>query len=157
MRRLILLAYVFTFSTLLTAQNKRLWVLRTPGQAVEYDTTTLAEKQKVEVPPEAVASPLRFSVNALGQMLFALPVALPLADGSLSPERKVWVWMVTRQASFRGTSPVLLLRRDQTFLSARPLPCPFSRPMARISIIGFRTRRAVCSATVSISRAKRLG
>jgi hypothetical protein len=92
MRRLILIAYVLTFSTLLAAQNKRLWVLRTPGQAVEYDTTTLAEKRKVEIPPEAVASPLRFSVNALGQMLFALPAALPLADGSLSAERKVWVW-----------------------------------------------------------------
>lgn len=92
MRKLILIAYVLTFSTLLIAQNKRLWVLRTPGQAAEFDTTTFAEKQKVEIPPEAVASPLRFSVNALGQMLFALPVALPLADGNLSAERKVWVW-----------------------------------------------------------------
>lgn len=92
MRKLILIAYVLTFSTLLTAQNKRLWVLRTPGQAAECDITTFAEKQKVDVPPEAVASPLRFSVNALGQMLFALPAALPLADGNLSAERKVWVW-----------------------------------------------------------------
>src|ERR1700685_3421058 len=111
MRRLILIAYVLTFSSLLAAQNKRLWVLRTPGQAVEYDTTTLAEKRKVEIPPEAVASPLRFSVNALGQMLFALPAALP---------------------------------------------CAFSRSMAGISI-GFRTRRAACSAMVWTSPPKRLG
>ncbi|MGA7398798.1 MAG: hypothetical protein WBW38_02175 [Candidatus Sulfotelmatobacter sp.] len=133
MRKLILIAYVLTFSTLLMAQNKRLWVLRTPGQAAEYDITTFAEKQKVEIPPEAVASPLRFSVNALGQMLFALPAALPLSDGNLSAERKVWVWdghtgtvisrdlaRITSTAgsnlSISETAPVPFLSADGTHL-----------------------------------------
>jgi hypothetical protein len=133
MRKLILIAYVLTLSTLLMAQNKRLWVVRTPGQAAEYDTTTFAEKQKVEIPPEAVASPLRFSVNALGQMLFALPAALPLADGNLFAERKVWVWdghtgsMISRDLaritstagsnlSISETAPVPFLSADGTRL-----------------------------------------
>jgi len=92
MRKLILTASILSLSTLLAAQNRRLWVLRPPGQAVEYDLITLAEKKRVEIPPEALASPLRFSVNALGQMLFAAQAALPLSEGNLSAERKVWIW-----------------------------------------------------------------
>ncbi len=133
MRKLILIACVLTFSTLLAAQNKRLWVLRTPGQAAEYDITTFAEKQKVEIPPEAVSSPLRFSVNALGQMLFALPAALPLSDSNLAAERKVWIWdghtgsiisrdlvRITSTAgsnlSISETAPVPFLSADGTHL-----------------------------------------
>lgn len=133
MRKLILIACVLTFSTLLAAQNKRLWALRTPGQAAEYDITTFAEKQKVEIPPEAVSSPLRFSVNALGQMLFALPAALPLSDSNLAAERKVWIWdghtgsiisrdlaRITSTAgsnlSISETAPVPFLSADGTHL-----------------------------------------
>jgi hypothetical protein len=76
----------------LGAQSKRLWVLGAPGHAVEYDSSTFAAKQTVKVPAEAVASPLKFSVNHLGQMLFAVPVGLPLAEGDLAAERKVWFW-----------------------------------------------------------------
>jgi len=75
----------------LAAQTKRLWVLRAPGAAVEYDPATFAEKQIVKVPAEAVASPRNFSVNHLGQMLFSPPVSLPL-PGDLAAERKVWFW-----------------------------------------------------------------
>jgi hypothetical protein len=98
MRRLILtVCFVFWLGSFLAvqngaAQNKRLWVLRAPGEAVEYDAATFAEKQTVKVPAEAVASPLDFSVNRLGQMLFAPPVALPLAEGDFAAERKVWLW-----------------------------------------------------------------
>jgi len=46
----------------------------------------------VKVPAEAVESPQNFSVNHLGQMLFAAPVSLPLAEGDLAAERKVWFW-----------------------------------------------------------------
>jgi hypothetical protein len=76
----------------LSAQSKRLWVLRAPAEAVEYDSATFAEKQTVKVPAEAVASPQNFSVNHLGEMLFAAPVSLPLPEGDLAAESKVWFW-----------------------------------------------------------------
>jgi hypothetical protein len=76
----------------LAAQSKRLWVLRAPGEAVEYDPATFAEKQTVKVPAEAVASPQNFSVNHLGQMLFAESAALPLTEADFTSERKVWFW-----------------------------------------------------------------
>jgi hypothetical protein len=79
-------------ATSLAAQSKRLWVVRAPGEAVEYDPATFAEKQTVKVPAEAVASPQSFSLNHLGQMLFAASVAFPLAEGDLAAERKVWFW-----------------------------------------------------------------
>jgi hypothetical protein len=93
MRRLILLVVpVLSLTLSLPAQNKRLWVLRAPGEAVEYDSANFAEKQTVKIPKEAVASPQNFSINHLGQMLFAMPAALPLLEGDLSAERKVWLW-----------------------------------------------------------------
>lgn len=92
MRRLVLSCVLLLLSTSLVAQGKRLWVLRAPGEAVEYDPATFAGKQTVKVPAEAVESPQNFSVNHLGQMLFAAPVSLPLAEGDLTAERKVWFW-----------------------------------------------------------------
>jgi len=93
MRKLIPTLCVVLLSALsLAAQGKRLWVLRAPGEMVEYDPSTFAAKQTVKVPAEAVASPSNFSVNHLGQMLFASPISLPLADGDLAAERKVWFW-----------------------------------------------------------------
>jgi hypothetical protein len=83
---------VFLLAGSMTAQSKSIWVLRAPGEMVEYDSATFAVKQTVKVPAEAVASPLDFSVNHLGQMLFATSVALPLAEGDLAAERKVWLW-----------------------------------------------------------------
>jgi hypothetical protein len=75
-------------------------VLRAPGEAVEYDSATFAEKQTVKVPAEAVESPQNFSINHLGQMLFAAPVSLPLAEGDLTAERKVWFWDGRTAATF---------------------------------------------------------
>jgi len=83
---------VLALSALLTAQGKRLWVLRPPGEMAEYDPATFAAKQTVKVPAEAMASPQNLSVNHLAQMLFAAPVSLPLAEGDLAAERKVWFW-----------------------------------------------------------------
>jgi hypothetical protein len=76
----------------LAAQSNRLWVLRAPGEAVEYDPATFAEKQTVKVPAEALASPQNFSINHLGQMLYAAPAALPINESDLAAERKVWFW-----------------------------------------------------------------
>jgi hypothetical protein len=83
---------VLVLSASLAAQGKRLWVLRAPGEIAEYDSATFSAKQTVKVPSEAAASPQNFSVNHLGQMLFAAPVSLPLAEGDLAAERKVWFW-----------------------------------------------------------------
>ena len=82
----------------------------------------------METPPEAVASPSRFSVNALGQMLVAAPVALPLAEGDLSAERRVWFWNghmaseltrdVGRTTSTAGSNLVITESAPVPFLSA---------------------------------------
>jgi len=58
----------------------------------EYDPASFAAKQSVKVPAEAVASPQTLSANRLGQMLFAIPLSLPLPEGDLANERKVWFW-----------------------------------------------------------------
>jgi hypothetical protein len=74
------------------AQGKRLWVLRSPGEMVEYDPVTFAAKQTVKVPAEAVQSPQNVSVNRLGQVLFAPAVSLPLSEDDVSSAHKVWFW-----------------------------------------------------------------
>jgi hypothetical protein len=81
---------VFLLTLSLPAQSKRLWLLRAPGEAVEYDPAAFVEKQTVKVPAEAVASPQGFSVNHLGQMLFAAPISLPLAEDDSAGKQKVW-------------------------------------------------------------------
>src|ERR1700693_1488427 len=87
MRKPILTIYaIFCLSSLLCAQNKRLWILRASGEASEYDPPTFTQKQTVKFPAEVAGSPQNFSVNHLGQMLFAAPVSLPLAEGDLAAE-----------------------------------------------------------------------
>jgi hypothetical protein len=66
--------------------------MRAPGEAVEYDVATFAEKQVVKIPSKALDSPQNFLVNHLGQMLFAPPAALPLEEGEIADERNVWLW-----------------------------------------------------------------
>jgi len=76
----------------LLGQGKRLWVLRAPGEMVEYDPATFAVKQKLKVPVEAVENPLGLSVNLLGQILFVPIVNLPLSEEDVQSGRKVWFW-----------------------------------------------------------------
>ena len=83
---------VLLLSAPLSAQSKRLWILRPPGEMAEFDPATFAAKGTVKVPAEAAASPQSFSVNHLGQMLFVAPLSLPLAEGDLAAEQKVWFW-----------------------------------------------------------------
>ena len=93
MRKLIpALCVVLVPAASLMAQSQRLWVLRPPGEMVEYDPATFTAKQTVKVPAEAASSPQNFSVNHLGQMLFAAPVSLPLTEGDVATEQKVWFW-----------------------------------------------------------------
>jgi hypothetical protein len=124
---------VFLLAASLGAQSKRVWVMSASGAMVEYDPATFAEKQTVKVPAEAVESAQNFSVNHLGQMLFAAPVSLPLGEGDLAEERKVWFWdghtattlarEVTRTTSITGSNiaisesaPVPALAADGTHL-----------------------------------------
>jgi hypothetical protein len=76
----------------LLGQGKRLWVLRAPGEMVEFNPVTFEQKQAVKVPVEALKSPQNLSVNGLGQMLFAPTVALPLDEDDPAMEQKVWLW-----------------------------------------------------------------
>jgi len=118
---------VVALAASLAAQNKRLWVLRAPGEMAEYDPSTFTAKQTVKVPAEAVASQ-SLSVNHLGQMLFAAPVSLPLVEGDLTNERKVWLWdghiastltrEVSRTTSTAGSNLAITETAPVPFLSA---------------------------------------
>lgn len=87
--QVILLVLLFPGSLL--AQNTRLWVLRAPGEMVEFDPATFAVKQTVKVPPEVLKSPANLQVSRAGQILFAAPASLPLSEDDVAP-RKVWMW-----------------------------------------------------------------
>jgi hypothetical protein len=76
----------------LLAQGTRLWVLRAPGDMVEYDPATFAVKQTVKVPAEAVQSPANVAVNRLGQILYAAEVSLPLSEEDAATAHKAWFW-----------------------------------------------------------------
>jgi len=134
MRKLIpVLSVVSVLAASLAAQTNRLWVLRPPGEMAEYDPATFAGKPTVKIPPEAVGSPQSFSVNHLGQILFAAPVSLPLTEDDLAAEQKVWFWdghsatTLTRQVaratatagsnlSITESAPVPYLSEDGTHL-----------------------------------------
>lgn len=93
MRRVLLVAGVTVLLVApLLGQGKRLWVLRAPGQMVEYDPATFAVKQTVKVPAEAVSSPQSVSVSRAGQILFAPVVTLPLAEADTASAHKIWFW-----------------------------------------------------------------
>jgi hypothetical protein len=95
MRKILLLMMMSGLLLLTTqslGQGKRLWVLRPPGEMVEYDPATFAVKQTVKVPSEAVESPGNISVNRLGQILYEPAVALPLSEDDAASVHKVWFW-----------------------------------------------------------------
>jgi hypothetical protein len=79
MRRVCLIAGMLLVTLPSVAQSKRLWVLREPGEMVEYDPTTFAVKARVKVPPQALRSPENISVNQPGQILL-VPSTTPLID-----------------------------------------------------------------------------
>jgi hypothetical protein len=129
MRRLtVLLAVVCVSVVSPLAQGKRLWVLRAPGEMAEYDPITFAAKQSVKVPAQAIASPQSLAVNHLGQMLFALSISLPLAEGDLADERRVWFWDghaattltrdVARSTATTGSNLAITESAPQPYLSA---------------------------------------
>jgi hypothetical protein len=87
-----ILAAIATLCGSALSQGPRLWVLRAPGEMIEYDPATFAAKPTVKVPGEALQSPQSIQVNRLGQILFAPVLSLPLADSDLKALNKVWLW-----------------------------------------------------------------
>ncbi len=92
MRKVLWAVCVVLFAAPLFAQAKRLWVLRSPGEMVEYDPANFAVKQTLKVPAEAVQLPQNVAINHLGQILFAPVVTLPLADSDITLPHKAWLW-----------------------------------------------------------------
>ena len=75
------------------AQGKRLWVLRAPGEMVEYDPATFAIKQRVKMPADVMkASATSVAVNHSGHILFAPVVSLPLSEDDIKASHKAWFW-----------------------------------------------------------------
>src|SRR5579864_5523017 len=99
-RSLVKIGFLLFLTIPVMAQDRRLWVLRAPGEMVEYDPSTFAAKQTVKVPAEAVQAPRSISVNRTGQILFASPVSLPLADSDVEAPHKVWFWSGRAAATF---------------------------------------------------------
>ncbi|HME35605.1 MAG TPA: hypothetical protein VKF84_10245 [Candidatus Sulfotelmatobacter sp.] len=93
MRKIVLVVSGLLLLTApLLGQAKRLWVLRSPGEIVEYDPATFAAKQTVKLPAAAVESPGTVSVNRLGQILYSPAVSLPLSEEDAASAHKVWIW-----------------------------------------------------------------
>jgi hypothetical protein len=111
MQKLIPTSCVVLLLTASLSAQKRIWVLRAPGEIAEYDPATFAARQTVKVPPEAMASPQSCSVNHLGQMLFAAPAALPLPEGDFAAERRAW---------FSDGRTVTMLARDVARTTSTP-------------------------------------
>jgi hypothetical protein len=129
-RRIILrlLIGLLLSAAALLGQEKRLWVLRAPGEIVEYDLTTFAVKQTVKVPPEALTTPGGIEVNHPGQILFAEPAELPLAAEDVRSPHQVWFWNghtastidqgVKREVSTTGSNQAVTELAPNVHLSA---------------------------------------
>jgi hypothetical protein len=117
----------------LMGQNKRLWVLRAPGEMVEYDPATFTAKPPaanppIKVPPEAVKSPQIVSVNHQGQILVAPTVSLPLAEDDAEAPHKAWLWNgraassldmgVSRKSATEGSNVAVTESAASVYLSA---------------------------------------
>lgn len=76
----------------LLGQGKRLWVLRSPGEMVEYDLTNFAAKQTVKVPADALKSLATFSVNRQGEMLLLPSAAPPVTEQDAAAPHTIWIW-----------------------------------------------------------------
>lgn len=117
----------------LCAQSKRLWVLQSTGEMVEYNPATFAKKQMVKLPVEAAKSPAAIEVNQTGEILFAPPISLPLSEEDATAPHKIWIWNgqsassidqgVQRKSETTGSNqavtdvvPVLHLSNDGTHL-----------------------------------------
>ena len=129
MRKALQLVCGFALLTaLLMAQEKRLWVLRSSGEMVEYDLATFATKQTVKVPAEAAQAPGNISVNHAGQVLLSPAVSLPLDKDDADVAHKVWFWNghsattidqgLKREVSTTGSNQAVTEAAPAAYLSA---------------------------------------
>ena len=129
MRRLwVLIVSLMMFTAPLLGQGRRLWVLRAPGEMVEYDPATFTVKQTVKVPAEAGPSPGNISVNRAGQILYAGAVTLPLSEDEVASAPKVWIWNghsastidlgLKREVSATGSNQAVTEAAPEPFLAA---------------------------------------
>jgi hypothetical protein len=112
----------------LLGQGKRLWILRPPGEMVEYDPATFAVKATVKMPDEAMQSPEKISVNRVGQILFAPAVSPPLAEEDVASAHKAWFWnghsattidlRITQEIHAAGSNQVVTESAPVPYLSA---------------------------------------
>jgi hypothetical protein len=140
--RVLRFSYVLLFALLaatpLMGQNRRLWVLRAPGEMVEYDPATFAAKPQVanlaitnsaiKLPPEALKSPQSVSVNRQGQILFVPTATLPLAETDADTPHKAWLWNgkaaasldmgVSRKTATAGSNVAVTESAASVYLSA---------------------------------------
>ena len=86
------IACLTLFTLPLFGQSKRLWILRSSGEMVEYDPATFGRKGTVKIPPDAVKSLAAISVNRIGQTLFAPVISLPLSDEDAKSAHNIWFW-----------------------------------------------------------------
>lgn len=93
MRRILLAACCVALVTIpVLGQGKRVWILRPNGEMVGYDSATFAVKETVKLPAEAGAAAPNVAVNREGQILFATPISLPVAEEDAAAAHKAWVW-----------------------------------------------------------------
>jgi hypothetical protein len=87
--RLLFVAACLTASVF--GQSRRIWVLKEPDSAVEYDPATFAAKQTQKVPEDVLKAARILQINAKGQMLFAPNTDDPSPDVGKNGER-FWFW-----------------------------------------------------------------
>jgi hypothetical protein len=117
----------------LIGQNNRLWVLRAPGEMVEYDPATFMAKPPaasppIKLPPAASKSPQSVSVNRQGQILFVPTATLPLAETDADIPHKAWLWNgkaaaslemgVSRKTATAGSNVAVTESAASVYLSA---------------------------------------
>lgn len=123
-----LLGSVLLLVAPLLGQGKRLWVLQSSAEMVEYDPVSFAVKGKVQLPAEALKSPDGIRINRIGQILYATLVPLPLTEENVASVPKVWLWDglkatmidsgVTREVGVTGSNQAITEVAPVPFLSA---------------------------------------
>jgi hypothetical protein len=127
-KTLRVLAGLLLLTAPVLAQGKRLWVLRLPGDMVEYDPATFAVKQTIKVPAEAAQNPGNVAVNRLGQILFGAGATLPLSEEDVAAAHKLWFWNghnattmdlgVRREENTTGSNQAVTEAAPAAYLSA---------------------------------------
>lgn len=89
-----LLALAMAVSTVAQAPAPvSIWVVRAPGEIVEYDPATFEARRTLPVPPRVVEHPEYLRVNGRGQLLFSTPPGVEFGGGDIvSTSRRVWAW-----------------------------------------------------------------